>query len=128
MAGEAAFAWIVSHTPASYLKRGEYLLPDKNEKPGELCAQIQRYAGLEAPPGASLAMDASSMAAFVEGGWPANEHLLEAHWGELEGLAPLIGMSLALLHSASSGQPCGWMSRDEEQRLAIGMAVPNGKG
>ncbi|MCO7518046.1 hypothetical protein NJF44_25290 [Pseudomonas guariconensis] len=128
MASEAAFAWLVSHRPASYLKRGEYLLADKGEMPAELCAQIQRYAGLEASPEASLAMDAASMEAFVEGGWPTSEHLLQAHWGELEGLAPFIGMSLALLHSASSSQPCGWMSRDGEQRLAIGMAVANGKG
>ncbi|WP_319017564.1 hypothetical protein [Pseudomonas sp. EggHat1] len=128
LAGEAGFAWLVSHAPVSQLKRGEYLQADQGERAAELCAQMQRYANLDAAPAACLAMDAESLGAFAEGGWPANEHLLAAYWGVLDNLAPFIGMSVALLHSAGTGQACGWLSRDGENRLAMGVAVPHGKG
>lgn len=125
MAGEGAFAWIVSHAGKTRLKRGEYLL---DESPAELCSQVQRYGGLKEPPMACLAMDVQSLSAFVEGGWSASGHLLAAHWGVLEHLAPFMGMSVALLHSANADEACGWLSTDGENRLAMGMAVPHGKG
>ncbi|BAN45902.1 hypothetical protein [Metapseudomonas resinovorans] len=126
MAGEAAFAWRVGHQGASRLQRGEYLVLDKGESPAELCAQMQRYGGLAKAPAACLAMDTQSMEAFVAEGWSANEHLLAPYWGALGDLAPFIGMSMALLHSAGTGEPCGWLSGDGEDRLTMGMAVPYG--
>jgi hypothetical protein len=128
LAGEAGFAWLVSHAPASQLKRGEYLQVEQGDSAAELCAQMQRYASLDAPPASCLAMDVDSQGAFVEGGWLANEHLLASHWGVLENLAPFMAMSVALLHSAGSGRACGWLSRDGENRLAMGVAVPHGNG
>lgn len=126
MAGEAAFAWRVGRKGASRLQRGEYLLMDKGESPAELCAQMQRYGGLAKAPAVCLAMDVQSMEAFVSGGWLASEHLLAAYWGVLGDLAPFIGMSMALLHSSGTGEPCGWLSCDGERRLAMGVAVPYG--
>jgi hypothetical protein len=124
--GEAGFLWLVSRQGRQLLHRGEYLLAEANESPAELCAQIQRYAGLDAAPPACLALDKASLGAFVEGGWSATEHQLSGHWGVLAQLAPFIGMSLALLQAGEAGQPCGWLSQDGNNRLAIGMAVPHG--
>lgn len=126
VAGEAAFAWRVGRQGASRLQRGEYLLMDKGESPAELCTQMQRYGGLAKAPAACLAMDAQSMEAFVAGGWSASEHLLAPYWGVLGDLAPFIGMSMALLHSTGTGEPCGWLSGDGERRLTMGVAVPYG--
>ncbi|GKQ48524.1 hypothetical protein PSTH2693_25230 [Pseudomonas syringae pv. theae] len=122
--GEAGFLWRVSRQGRQLLHRGEY---QAGEAPAELCSQIQRYAGLEAPPTTCLALDKTSQTAFVEGGWSAVEHQLAGQWGVLAHLAPFIGMSLALLQAGEAGQPCGWLSQDADKRLAIGMAVPHGK-
>lgn len=126
--GEAGFLWLVSRQGQQVLHRGEYLLTEVDESPAELCAQLQRYAGLEAPPPACLALDQASQKAFVEGGWSAAEHQLIGQWGVLADLAPFIGMSLALLQAGEARQPCGWLSQDGDKRLAIGVAVPHGNG
>ncbi|MFS2200607.1 hypothetical protein ACCD00_19015 [Pseudomonas sp. Pseusp3] len=124
--GEAGFLWLVSHQGRQLLHRGEYLLREPDESPAELCVQLQRYAGLDAAPPACLALDKTSQGAFVAGGWQSAEHQLSGHWGVLAQLAPFIGMSLALLQAMEAGQPCGWLSQDGNNRLAIGMAVPHG--
>jgi hypothetical protein len=124
--GEAGFVWLVSHQGRQLLHRGEYLLSEANESPAELCVQMQCYAGLDAAPPDCLALDKTSQGAFVEGGWQSAEHQLSGHWGVLAQLAPFIGMSLALLQAREAGQPCGWLSQDANNRLAIGMAVPHG--
>jgi hypothetical protein len=125
--GEGGFLWIVSRQGRQLLHRGEYLSGEPNEAPAELCAQMQRYAGLQAPP-TCLAMGQASQEAFLAGGWSALEHQLAGHWGALAHLAPFIGMSLALLQAKEAGQPCGWLSQDAEKRLAIGVAQPHGNG
>lgn len=121
--GEAGFLWRVSRHGRQLLHRGEYLADGASV---ELCAQMQRYAGLEQPPPDCLALDKASQDAFVEGGWSAAEHQLAGQWGVLGDLAPFIGMSLALLQAGAAGQPCGWLSQDANKRLAIGVAVPYG--
>lgn len=124
--GEAGFLWLVSRKGRQLLHRGEYLLSEAKESPAGLCAQLQRYAGLNAAPPTCLALDKASQDAFVEGGWSAAEHQLSGHWGVLAQMAPFIGMSLALLQAGEAGEPCGWLSQDGDKRLAIGMAVPHG--
>ncbi len=121
--GEAGFLWRVSRQGRQLLHRGEYRA---DESPAEVCAQLQRYAGLETPPAHCLALDVTSQQAFVQGGWSAVEHQLVGQWGVLADLAPFIGMSLALLQAGEAGQPCGWLSQDGNKRLAIGVAVPHG--
>jgi hypothetical protein len=124
--GEAGFVWLVSRQGRQLLHRGEYLLSETNESPAELCVQMQRYTGLDAAPPTCLALDKTSQGAFVKGGWSAAEHQLSGHWGVLAQLAPFIGMSLALLQAGETRQPCGWLSQDGNNQLAIGMAVPHG--
>lgn len=123
--GEGGFVWIADWRGEQRLHRGDYL---NTEVPGDgaaLCAQVQRYAGLTAAP-RCLALDPISQNAFAAGGWQAAEHQLGKHWGALGELAPFIGMSLALLQAGLSRQACGWLGRDAEQRLAIGVAMPHG--
>lgn len=124
--GEAGFVWLVSWQGKQLLHRGEYWRAETDESPGQLCAQLQRYAGLEAAPETCLALDQTSQQAFIDGGWSAAEHQLGGHWGALAHLAPFIAMSLALLQAGEARQPCGWLSQDAENRLAIGMAVAHG--
>ncbi|WP_032831623.1 hypothetical protein [Pseudomonas sp. GM78] len=124
--GEAGFLWLVSRQGRQLLHRGEYLLSELDESPAELCVQIQRYAGLDVAPPDCLALDKTSQGTFLKGGWQSGEHQLSGHWGVLAQLAPFIGMSLALLQAREAGQPCGWLSQDGNNRLAIGMAVPHG--
>lgn len=121
--GEAGFLWRVSRQGRQLLHRGEY---QAGESAAELCTQLQRYAGLQAPPGICLALDKTSQEGFVTGGWSAVEHQLNGQWGVLAHLAPFIGMSLALLQAGEARQPCGWLSQDGDKRLAIGVAVPHG--
>ena len=124
--GEAGFLWVVDRQARQLLHRGEYLLSESNESPAELCAQVQCYAGLDGPPPSCLALDKISQVAFAQGGWCAAEHQLSTQWGLLGNLAPFIGMSLALLQAKVAAQPCGWLSQDAEERLAIGVVVPHG--
>ncbi|NWD27312.1 hypothetical protein HX864_28840 [Pseudomonas yamanorum] len=121
--GEAGFLWRVTRQGRQVLHRAEYRA---DESTTDLCAQMQRYAALDAPPSCCLAMDSASQQAFVEGGWSAGEHQLDGQWGVLADLAPFIGMSLALLQAGQTRQPCGWLSQDGNKRLAIGVAVPHG--
>jgi hypothetical protein len=125
--GEGGFLWRVGHQAKAFLHRGDVLLPENGELPAELCAQVQRYARLSAPPPDCLALDESSSEAFVTGGWSAREHQLSDKWGELAHLGPFIGMSLALLQAAHAGQGCGWISKDTTGKFAMGVAMPYGK-
>jgi hypothetical protein len=99
-------------------------LPGKDEA-AEVAAQVQRYAGLSAPPEDCLAMDEASGAAFAAAGWSAHEHQLLEKWGVLAHLAPFIGMSLAALQAAQSARACGWLSLDQDGQSAIGVVVPH---
>lgn len=122
--GEAGFLWLVSWQGRQVLHRGEYL-DETHQSVTSLCAQMQRYAGIDSAPPACLAMDKESQKTFVEGGWTAARHQLAGHWGLLAHIAPFIGMSLALLQAGKAGQPCGWLSQDGHKRLGIGVAVPH---
>ncbi len=125
--GEAGFVWLVGHQGRQRVHRGEYLLIGGEESAAELCAQMQRYGGLSAAPTDCLALDVASQDAFVEGGW-AGAHQLVGYWGALGELAPFVGMSLSLLQTQESGQPCGWLCAEGEQRMAMGVAVTHGNG
>lgn len=124
--GEAGFLWVVGRKGALRVHRGEYLQPEEGESAGELCAQMQRYAGLAEAPADCLALDAASQSAFVEGGWMVGPHQLAEYWGALGELAPFVGMSLAALQVETSGEPCGWLGKDEAGRLAMGVVVSHG--
>ncbi|MED5609067.1 hypothetical protein VV867_15335 [Pseudomonas sp. JH-2] len=126
MPGEAGFLWVVGRKGTLRLHRGEYLLPEKGETASELCAQMQGYAGLNQAPEDCLALDAVSQAAFVEGGWTVGQHQLAEYWGALGELAPFVGMSLAALQAEQSGEPCGWLGKDDAGRLAMGVVVSHG--
>lgn len=125
--GEGGFVWWVGWHGRALLHRGEYLLSDAGESAAQACAQLQGYAGLDAAPAHCVALGPSCQGTFVGGGWPVAEHQVAAHWGNLGGLAPFIGMSLALLQAGESRQACGWLSQCDEQQPAIGMAVPYGE-
>jgi len=125
--GEGGFLWLVNRQGRQLLHRGEYLMSESGESPAELCAQVQGYAGMDKAPPDCLALDKTSQDVFVKGGWSAVEHQLSGHWGVLAQLGPFIGMSLALLQAGEAGQPCGWLSQDGNNRMAIGMAVPHGR-
>ncbi|MCO7517965.1 hypothetical protein NJF44_24575 [Pseudomonas guariconensis] len=124
--GEAGFVWVVSRKGSLRLHRGEYLLLEHGETARELCAQMQRYAGLSEAPADCLALDASSPLAFVEGGWTVGQHQLAEYWGALGELAPFVGMSLAAIQAEHSSEPCGWLGKDGEGRLAMGVVVSHG--
>ncbi|MCP1649744.1 hypothetical protein [Pseudomonas nitroreducens] len=126
MPGEAGFLWVAGRKGTLRLHRGEYLLPEKGDTATELCAQMQRYAGLAKAPDDCLALDAVSQAAFVEGGWTVGQHQLAEFWGALGELTPFVGMSLAALQAEQSGQPCGWLGKDDAGRLAMGVVVSHG--
>jgi hypothetical protein len=79
--GEAGFLWVVSRKGSLRVHRGEYLLPEKRETASDLCAQMQRYAGLTAAPEDCLALDIASQGAFIEGGWTVGPHQLAEYWG-----------------------------------------------
>lgn len=124
--GEAGFAWQVGWQARAVLHRGEYLVEAVGDSPVQLCQQVQRYAGLAEPPSHCLALDATSHAAGVAGGWPASARQLGQHWGDVGHLGPFIGMSLALLQAQETGQPCGWLSQATDLRLAMGVATAHG--
>lgn len=124
--GEAGFLWVVSRKGLLRVHRGEYLLPEKGESASELCAQMQRYAGLSEAPEDCLALDIASQGAFVEGGWTVGAHQLAEYWGALGELAPFVGMSLAALQTEQSSKPCGWLGKDDTGRLAMGVVVSHG--
>lgn len=124
--GEAGFAWQVGWQPRAVLHRGEYLSEAAGDSPVQWCQQVQRYAGLEEFPANCLALDATSHAAGVAGGWPSSACQLGEHWGDAGHLAPFIGMSLALLQAQAAGQPCGWLSQATDHRLAMGVATAYG--
>jgi hypothetical protein len=124
--GEAGFLWVAGRQGALRVHRGEYLLPEKHESVGELCAQMQRYAGLAEAPADCLALDAASAEAFVEGGWSGTQHQLAEYWGALGELSPFVGMSLAAMQAAGSGQACGWLGKDGAGRLAMGVVKSHG--
>lgn len=48
---------------------------------------------------------------------------IDALLGEL---TPFVGMSLAALQAEQSGQPCGWLGKDDAGRLAMGVVVSHG--
>jgi hypothetical protein len=125
IAGEAGFIWLVSHHGTMLLHRGETLSSAQADEPAALCAQIQRYGGLSAPPADCLAMDVPSGRAFVAGDWSATKHQLFGKWGALAHLGPFVGMSLALLQAGASREACGWLSQDAELNSAIGVAMPH---
>lgn len=126
--GEAGFVWLVGHPGRQRVHRGEYLRAGGAESVADLCAQMQRYGGLNGAPTDCLALDVASQVAFVEGGWLASEHQLAGHWGALGELAPFVGMSLAVLRTQESGQACGWLCAEGERGMAMGVVVANDNG
>lgn len=125
-AGEAGFAWIASQAGNALLHRAEEIDVASDVESGMAARHLERYAHLDDMPECCLAMDQKSMAEFQPGGWSAIEHILAPYWGALGEISPYIAISMSLLHTLDTQQPCGWMSQCTENKMVIGVTVPHG--
>ncbi|MCY1506408.1 hypothetical protein D9M68_406580 [compost metagenome] len=124
-AGEAAVLWLLGpHGGSVRVSRGEWYATDQ-EPLADVARRALQQAELEKPAEACIAFSQPSLTELSELGWNLTQHQQDDNWGELEGLQPLVVLTLAACHAQQHGKPCAWLATDPENTLAFGVVRPN---
>ncbi|WP_325435258.1 hypothetical protein [Pseudomonas nitroreducens] len=119
-AGEAALLWLLGRPGQGVqLGRGEWYAADSDTL-NAVAEQACRQSRMEAAPEACVSF---THAEAAELDWRMAGQAQDAYWGRLGDLEAMVVQSLAALH-AQQGKPCGWLAKDSEHSLILGIASP----
>ncbi|MDH0292898.1 hypothetical protein N7414_27570 [Pseudomonas sp. GD04087] len=120
-AGEAALLWLLGRPgQGAQLSRGEWYAVG-GDKLHAVAEQACRQSRVEEAPDACVAF---AHAEVTELDWRLAGVTQDAHWGRLDDLEAMVVQSLAALYAQQQGKPCGWLAKDSEHPLILGIASP----
>jgi len=125
-AGESAVLWLVGQSGPVQLTRGEVYEQQKGDTLPKVCARALEQSELAQPPDTTILFSLSETEALARNGWDVSQHIQDTYWGDTGAMEALIVLSLAAIYAQHSQQPCGWIARDLNNTLALGIIKPYG--
>lgn len=122
-AGESAVLWLVSREGAARVSRGEVYDADRAENIMDVCKRAMQQSETELPPDPCLLFTQPQRPELAQCGWNVMQHLQDVNWGETGQMEPLIVITLAAIFASQNKQPCGWIARDPNHSLALGIVT-----
>lgn len=119
-AGEAAVLWLLGKDGEVRLARGEWLAADQDE-PAAVAQRAQRQSRLDEPPEACVGFTPREDVPMEGFEWNLSQYRQDDYWGELQGLQPLVALTLAACLARQHGNPCAWLAADPQHSLALGI-------
>lgn len=125
-AGESAVLWLVSREGPARITRGETYDAGQGEDLIKVCERAMRQSKVTSPPDPCMVFTQPHAPELAQSGWNIMQYLQDANWGDTGQMEPLIVVTLAALYTAKYNQPCGWIARDPQHTLALGIVTPSG--
>ncbi|WP_387691780.1 hypothetical protein [Photorhabdus sp. RM71S] len=125
-AGEAAFIWLLKKQGNIRFTRGEFFHAQHDENVVEVAARALAQADITASPETCFLFSQSDRPALEKIGWNIKQQVQDLNWGNLDGMEAVVVQTLAAISAENTGQPCGWLARDPQHTLALGIVKPYG--
>jgi len=123
-AGESAVLWLVSREGSARITRGERYNVGQGESILGVCARAMQQSKVTSPPDPCMVFTQPHVPELVQSGWNIMQFLQDVNWGDTGQMEPLIVITLAALYTSQCDQPCGWIARDPQHSLALGIVTP----
>lgn len=127
-AGESAALWLVSQKGPVSLTRGEFYDSAGDEALTAVCERAQQQSELEDPPDYCLLFSQPELPALAQCGWNVTHHIQDLNWGNPGDMEMLTVLTLAAICASHHQEPCGWIAKDLQHTLALGIVKPYGQG
>ncbi|CNM02306.1 hypothetical protein [Yersinia proxima] len=127
-AGEAAVLWLLGQTGKVQFSRGEVYNPSPDESIVAVAQRALDQSELTQPPDTSFLFSQPPIPDLNETGWNVTQHVQDLNWGELAEIESMVAQTLAAFFAEHHAMPCGWLARDPNHTLALGIVKPYGSG
>lgn len=127
-AGEAAVLWLLGKTGKVQFSRGEVFDEGIDESIVAVAQRALVQSELEQPPDSSFLFSHHDIPDLDKTGWNVTQYVQDLNWGALAELEPMVVQTLAAIFVEHNGIPCGWLARDPNHTLALGIVKPYGSG
>ncbi|MDN8559107.1 hypothetical protein [Citrobacter werkmanii] len=124
-AGESAVLWLISREGAARISRGEVYDVGQGESLADVCQRAMQQSETDLPPDPCIAFTQPQVPELDQSGWNVVQYLQDVNWGDTGHMEALIVITLAAMFAAGFQQPCGWIARDPEHTLALGIITPD---
>lgn len=122
-AGEAALLWMLGREGDVRLSRGEWYVVGVEDL-AEVAGRALQQSELATPADTCVSFFHTHVPDLSAIGWNARHHLLDAQFGDLAGLAPMVVQTLAATCAHHQQAPCAWLTSDPHYALALGIVHP----
>jgi hypothetical protein len=127
-AGEAAVLWRLGQTGSVQFSRGEVFDPSPDENIVTVAQRALAQSELTQPPDACFLFSQPNIPDLNDIGWNVTQHVQDLNWGELAEIESMVALTLAAFFAQHHAVPCGWLARDPNHTLALGIVKPYGSG
>jgi hypothetical protein len=127
-AGEAAVLWLLGQSGKVQFSRGEVFNPSPDENLVTVAQRALAQSELTQPPDACFLFSQPDIPDLNDTGWNVTQHVQDLNWGELAEIESMVVQTLAAFFAEHHAVPCGWLARDPNHTLALGIVKPYGSG
>jgi len=127
-AGEAAVLWLFGPNGKVQFSRGEVYNPSPSENITAVTHRALEQSEVTQPPDACFLFSQPDITELTDSGWNVTQHIQDLNWGELAGMESMVVQTLAAFFAEHHAIPCGWLARDPNHTLALGIVKPYGSG
>jgi hypothetical protein len=121
-AGEAAVLWLLGAQGGVRFCRGECCGPDYLVESAE---HVLEASGLMTPPPLCVSFSHPDVPEPAVIGWNSKHSVQNANFGALPEMEAMLLQTLAADYVGEHGVPCGWMARDSQYPLTLGVVKPD---
>lgn len=127
-AGEAAVLWLLGKKGKVQFSRGEVCDTLAGENVLTVARRALQQSELAHPPDDSFLFSQPDMPELSETGWNVTQNIQDLNWGQLAEIESMVTRTLAAFFAEHQAIPCGWIARNPNNTLALGIVKPYGSG
>lgn len=125
-AGESAVLWVVGPEGSVMMNRGEVYSSPDDKTPETVFERALLQSKCEQPPEHCLLFSQPDVEGLERSGWNISKHVQDMNWGNVDSMEALIVISLAAIYAETQRTPCGWIAKDPQHSLSLGIVKPHG--
>lgn len=125
-AGESAVLWVLGPEGVVTMSRGEVYSPPDDKTPEPVFERVLLQSECEQPPEHCLLFSQPDIEGLERSGWNISKHVQDMNWGSVGSMEALIVISLAVIYAETQRTPCGWIAKDPQHSLSLGIVKPHG--
>lgn len=125
-AGESAVLWVLGPEGTVTTNRGEVYSSPDDKTPDAVFGRVLLQSECEQPPEHCLLFSQPEVEGLERSGWNISKHMQDMNWGRVGSMEAFIVISLAAIYAETQRTPCGWIAKDPQHSLSLGIVKPHG--